>query len=105
MKSKILKQEELEKLASTNSFKLLADLEDKRQKFDKNYIYNEYIDPNPDNGSFNQWRSHAILTESNAVQNETFYKIVVYHPTKQTKILAFNMLGSQDLQELQSSIY
>ena len=105
MQNKILSHEELGKLASTHSFKLLAELEDKRMKFDRNYIYNKFADPNPDKGSFKDWRAQSILTETNEVQGESIYKVVIYHPAKHTKMLAYNILGSQTLQDLESSIY
>lgn len=71
MQNTILNNEELGKLASTHSFKLLADLEDKRLKFDKNYIYNKFGDPNPDKGSFKKWKSHSLHSENKDVENET----------------------------------
>ncbi|CAI2362184.1 unnamed protein product [Moneuplotes crassus] len=105
MKSRILNQEELSKLASYNSFKLLAELEDKRLKFDKNYIYNKFDDPNPDYGSFSKWRSLLHISKKSAIEDEIIYKIVIYHPTKHTRMMAFNMVGTQTLQDIQSKIY
>lgn len=91
MSLELKSQTDLEKIASTHSFKLLAELEDKRLKFNKNYIYNGFLDPNPDKGSFSEWRSSSVLTESNQVQDKNFYKIFIYHPFKQTKMLGISV--------------
>jgi hypothetical protein len=63
MRSNNLSQLEMEHLSNTYSCKLLADLEDKRLKFDKNYVYNIYHDPNPEEGTFKKWRSKAEIYE------------------------------------------
>lgn len=76
-----------------------------RLKFDKNYVYSEYSDPNPEEGSFKEWRDKALFIEDAEVENESFYKVFFYHPTKHTKMLGFIVLGSQTIAELEEQIY
>ena len=83
----------------------MADLEDKRLKFDKNYIYNQFFDPNPEEGTLKEWRAKETSTEVVQIQQEVIYKVMLYRPYKQTKMQAFNVLGSQTLDELEDCIY